>query len=231
MSPSCRRFKINFQRLHLQGRAHVNHVFSPSPVISRKSLQNCSRSGSSRDYVSHPSCYLRIALLILLFSSEVEVSVDRRPGENSGFRYSYGTKEKPILCQTQHCYLSSLSEQGKGIKLLMMASHGSSSSSGPSVEDRIDSLENTMGRLRARLDNQDKLLQATSKAGEQTWDLLNKDIRKLQADHSSSTENLEDFKEETRTSFKDAANIQGDFGKRISALETAVSKLMAKLGK
>ena len=88
-----------------------------------------------------------------------------------------------------------------------------------------------MGRLRARLDSQDKLLQATSKAGEQTWDLLNKDIRKLQADHSSSTENLEDFKEETRTSFKDAANIQGDFGKRISALETGVSKLMAKLGK
>ena len=88
-----------------------------------------------------------------------------------------------------------------------------------------------MGRLRARLDNQDKLLQATTKAGEQTWDLLNEDLRKLRADHEASTENLEDFKEETRTSFKDAANIQGDFGKRISALETAVSKLMAKIGK
>ena len=88
-----------------------------------------------------------------------------------------------------------------------------------------------MGRLRARLDNQDKLLQATTKAGEQTWDLLNEDLRKLRADHEASTENLEDFKEETHTSFKDAANIQGDFGKCISALETAVSKLMAKIGK
>ena len=88
-----------------------------------------------------------------------------------------------------------------------------------------------MGRLRARLDNQDKLLQETTKAREKMWDLLNKYLRKIRVDHEASTENLEDFKEETHTSFKDAANIQGDFGKRISALELAVSKLMAKIGK
>ena len=88
-----------------------------------------------------------------------------------------------------------------------------------------------MGRLRARVDKQDKLLQATNQAGEQTWDILNEDIRKLRANHSASTENLEDFKEETRTNFKDVANTQGDFGKCISALETVVSKLMAKIGK
>ena len=88
-----------------------------------------------------------------------------------------------------------------------------------------------MGRLRARVDKQDKLLQATNQAGEQTWDILNEDIRKLRADHSASIENLEDFKEETHTSFKDVANTQGDFGKHISALETAVSNLIAKLGK
>ena len=88
-----------------------------------------------------------------------------------------------------------------------------------------------MGRLRARVDKQDKLLQATNQEGEQTWDILNEDIRKLRTDHSDSSENLEDFKEETRTSFKDVANTQGDFGKRISGLETVVSKLTAKLGK
>ena len=88
-----------------------------------------------------------------------------------------------------------------------------------------------MGRLKARLDSQGKLLQATSRAGEQTWDILNEDIRKLRADHSASSENLEDFKEEVRTGFKDAANIHGDFGKHISALETVVSKLIAKLDK
>ena len=79
------------------------------------------------------------------------------------------------------------------------------------------------------MDKQDKLLQATNQAREKTWDILNEDIRKLCADHSASTENLEDFKEEVHTSFKDVANTQGDFGKRISALETAVSKLIAKL--
>ena len=63
------------------------------------------------------------------------------------------------------------------------------------------------------------------------WDLINEDLRKLRADHEASTENVEDFKDETRTSFKDAANIHGEFGKRISALETAISKLMAKIGK
>ena len=88
-----------------------------------------------------------------------------------------------------------------------------------------------MGRLRARVDKQDKLLQASNQAGKKTWDILNKDIRKLRADHMASTENLEDFKEEIQTSFKDVANAQGDFGKRISALETAVSKLIAKLDK
>ena len=112
-----------------------------------------------------------------------------------------------------------------------MAAQGSSSSFGISVGDRIEALENSMGRLRACLDNQDKLLKATAKAGEQSWDLINEDLRKLRADREASNENLEDFKEETRTSFKDAANIHGDFGNRLSALEMVVSTLMAKIGK
>ena len=36
------------------------------------------------------------------------------------------------------------------------------------------------------MDKQDKLLQATNQEGEQTWDILNEDIRKLHADHSAS---------------------------------------------
>ena len=42
---------------------------------------------------------------------------------------------------------------------------------------------------------------------------------------------MEEFKDEVRTGFKDEANIHGDFGKRITALETAVAKLVAKLDK
>ena len=57
-----------------------------------------------------------------------------------------------------------------------MASEGSTSS-GVSTEVRIGSLEDAMGRLRAKLDDQDKKLQVVTKAGDQSWDLLNKDLR------------------------------------------------------
>ena len=114
--------------------------------------------------------------------------------------------------------------------VLAMTSH-SSSSSGPSVEDRIEALETSMGRLRGWLDSQDKKLEEASLAGEKSRDLLNEDVRKLREDHAASSKRMEDFKDEVRTGFKDAVNTHGDFGKRISALETIVAKLVAKMDK
>ena len=67
---------------------------------------------------------------------------------------------------------------------------GSSFESGLTMEERIDSLESAMGRLRARVDQQDKILKVTTQVGEKTWDILNEDIRKLRANHSASSENL-----------------------------------------
>ena len=113
---------------------------------------------------------------------------------------------------------------------LQMASNNSSSS-GLSVEGRIASLETSMGRLRGRLDSQDKKLEEASQAGNNSWDLLNEDIRKLREDQAASAERMEDFKDEVRTGFKDASNTHGDFGKRINDLETVVAKLAAKLNK
>ena len=112
-----------------------------------------------------------------------------------------------------------------------MVSLGSSSDSGPTVEERLDTLENAMDRLRGRANNQDQLLQSTIQAGEKSWDILNEDIRKLRADMSAPARNLEEFKESVHTSFKDVANTQGDFGNRIAALEVAVNMLLAKLDK
>ena len=89
----------------------------------------------------------------------------------------------------------------------------SSSSSGLSVEGRISALETSMGRLRGRMDSQDKKLKEVSQAGDKTWDLLNEDIRKLREDHAASSERLEDFKDEVRTGFKDEVNTHGYFGK------------------
>ena len=143
-----------------------------------------------------PICYLRNTALILSYSINVKGSVEISPCSDCALKVI-------LLC---HFQLRSEPRTPK------MDSHGSSSS-GPSADTRLESLEASLGRLRARLDNQDKLLQDSNKAGEQSWDLLNKDLRKLREDHSASAENLEDFKEETRTSFKDVANAQGDFGK------------------
>ena len=112
-----------------------------------------------------------------------------------------------------------------------MASTGSSSESGSTVEERLDTLEHAMDRIKIQAGNQDQRLQETTVAGEKSWNRLNEDLRKLRADHSASSENLQEFKDETHTSFKDVANLHGDFGNLLSALEKAVSKLIAKLDK
>ena len=52
-----------------------------------------------------------------------------------------------------------------------------SSSSRVNAETRIGSLEAAMGRLRLKLDDNDKKLDAVSKAGEKSWDLLNNELR------------------------------------------------------
>ena len=81
------------------------------------------------------------------------------------------------------------------------------------------------------MDRHDNKLEEVSHAGEKTWDLLTEDLRKLRAEQSTSSEKLEEFKDEVRTGFKDEANMLGDFGKRLSDLETAVEKLASKLNK
>ena len=74
----------------------------------------------------------------------------------------------------------------------------------------------------------EKKLEDSTKAGDKTWDLLNANIRKLRDDHAASAEKMKDFKAEVRTGFKDEANVHGDFGKRLNALEKAVAKLELK---
>ena len=123
--------------------------------------------------------------------------------------------------------ISSLRRSPEADPRLSMASN-LSSSSGLSVEARIQELESAMGRIRGRMAGFEKKLEDSTKAGDKTWDLLNADIRKLRDDHAASAEKMKDFKAEVRTGFKDEANVHGDFGKRLNALEKAVAKLELK---
>ena len=107
----------------------------------------------------------------------------------------------------------------------------SSSETGSTVEEKLESLETSLGRLRARLDHHDKTLKESNQAREIAWNLINEDLRKLRADHEDSNEKLGNLKEETQTNFKDNANVHGNFGNRINALESAIANLQTKMGK
>ena len=173
------------------------------------------------DYVPIQDCYLLKAYRTLLYRSVVEITVEKRHNENPDL----------VLLERLQSVSWSNTKRLSPFSLIEMASHGSTSDSGPSVEAKIDSLETSLGRLRAHLERQDKLLQEANQAGEKAWDLINEDIRKLRADHAASTENLENFEEESHTNFKDVANVHGDFGNRISTLESTIANLKAKMGK
>ena len=179
-------------RSHLPGRAMLYQNSLPTTVIAEKISEHrfCSQAFYGR--LDPLDCYLFQAFslsIALLWSQFAEVALK--------------VKISPFAAWSRSCSFC---------LILTMASN-SSSSSGLSVEARIESLESSMGRIRARLEGQEKKLEESSKAGDKTWDLLNEDIRKLREDHATSAEKMEEFKDEVRTGFKDEANVHGDFGK------------------
>ena len=133
----------------------------------------------------------------------------------------------PITETALKVKFSSPSRAPEDVPRLSMASD-SSSSSGLSVEARIQELESAMGRIRGRMAGFENKLEESSKAGNKSWDLLNADIRKLREDHAASAEKMKDFKAEVCTGFKDEANVHGYFGKRLTALEKSVAKMELK---
>ena len=104
----------------------------------------------------------------------------------------------------------------------------SSSSSGLSVEARLQEVESSLGRIRGRMSGLEKSLDDSNKAANKAWDLLNADLRKLREDQAGSAGKMKSFKAEVRTGFKDEANVHGDFDKCLAALEAAVEKLDLK---
>ena len=129
-----------------------------SPSVPRFSISNwhCKKSLHSDFELKHSVICSPSRLVIYSIHLSLSNAMDLK---SQSPEVPLKKKENPIAAWTRRLPL--LSRLAGLSELLAMASH-SSSSSGPSVEDRIDSLETSMGRLRARLDSQDKRLQATS---------------------------------------------------------------------
>jgi len=214
ISPDCRRYMISSLRNHLsRGVLRISPLYNEYISIvwpAKKSLSISIDPHVPRDPIHRMAHYITKPFLLEthLCSAISSVKLDLLVGGSSS--------SCKVPCKSSHS---------------AMDSRGSSSDSGLSVEERLDALETALGRLRARADRQDQKLQATIQAGEQSWDLLNEDIRKLREEISVSSGNIEDFKEDVQTSFKDAANRHGNFGNRICTLEKAVNKLIAKVDK
>ena len=104
----------------------------------------------------------------------------------------------------------------------------SSPSSGLSVEARLQEVESSLGRICGRMSGLEKPMDDSNKATNKAWDLVNADLRKLREDQAGTAGKMKSFKAEVRSGFKDEANVQGDFGRRLVALEEAVAKLDLK---
>ena len=119
-----------------------------SPFAARRSMPN-RRSIMTRDYDPFTNGYLLNANLPISHRSETEFIVEKIHSENS---------EHVWLKRLQASHWSK-SDLLSPFTLFEMAS---SSESGPTVEAKIDSFETSLGRLRARLDQEDKLLQESN---------------------------------------------------------------------
>ena len=96
------------------------------------------------------------------------------------------------------------------------------------MEARLQEVESALGRIRGSMSGLEKSLDDSNKAANKAWDLLNADLRKLREDQAGNARKMKSLKTEMRAGFKDDANVQGDFGRRLAALEEAVEKLDLK---
>lgn len=110
-----------------------------------------------------------------------------------------------------------------------MASMGSTSAQEPTFKERLADLEQALEKLQDQLKVQVHPTRPSSDSEGESLDSINNDLRNLKKEFDSSTEGIVEFKDDVFTQFKDAAVTFGDFGRRITALEIAVKKILTKL--
>ena len=96
-----------------------------------------------------------------------------------------------------------------------------SSSNVQSVEDRLADIQQSLDALKLKSENQEV-------KGHNQWKAFANELSTLKKDLKDSKGELNYYKDVVFTEFKDAANTTGNFSNRISALESAVKKILEK---
>ena len=109
-----------------------------------------------------------------------------------------------------------------------MASAGSSSNP-KSDEDRIASIQASLDALKLKTDDQGTSINANAADARNQWRLFATELQTLKDGLKDTKGDVNYYKDVIFTEFKDAANVTGNFGTRIAALESAVQKILEKL--
>ena len=108
-----------------------------------------------------------------------------------------------------------------------MASVGSSSNP-QTVEERLVDIQQCLDALKLKTYDQGKSIKSNADEGLNHWKTFATELSSLKNDLKDSKGELNYYKDVVFTQFKDAANTTGNFGNRITALESAVKKIMEK---
>ena len=108
-----------------------------------------------------------------------------------------------------------------------MASVGSSSNP-QTVEERLADIQQSLDVLKLKTEDQGNLIKAKADEGFNHWKNFSTELRSLKNDLKDSKGEMNYYKDVVFSQFKDAANVTSDFGNRITALESAVNKIMEK---
>ena len=96
------------------------------------------------------------------------------------------------------------------------------------MEERLAEIQQSLDALKLKSDEQGNLLKANVEEDHKQWKKFSSELRSLKNDLKESKGGMDYFQDVVFSQFKDAANVTGDFGNRISALETIVNKIMEK---
>ena len=103
-----------------------------------------------------------------------------------------------------------------------------SSTNPQTAEERLADIQQSLDALKLQADAHGNLLRSNIDEDNKQWKKYSSELRSLKNDFKDSKGEMNYFKDVVFSQFKDAANISGDFGNIIFALETTVNKLMEK---